>query len=86
MSFFRGASKALQRYAAEVRKASEYDIQNFFKEEVMLWDFSKPECMEQWDCICDYDIGGHSYATFEPNSKGINQLLYHYFVLTCNQG
>ncbi len=68
--FYRGARKAIERYIEGVKKATNPNTKTYYKEDLMLWDFSKPEVVENWDCICDSDIGGHSHTTFELNSKG----------------
>lgn len=63
------ARKALSRYLVEVRRATtprSYD----FRDEVMLWDFTKDEVLGSWDCICDEDVHGHSMATLKSNGKG----------------
>ena len=65
---FRGAKKALERYLAEVKRVTTprpFD----FREELMLWDFTKEET-NNWDCISDNDIKGFSNAQFQPNRKG----------------
>ena len=60
----------MERYIAQVKKATDPKVDNHMKEYIMLWDFSKPEVIEQWDCICDTDMDGFSHASFEPNSQG----------------
>ena len=69
MSILRGASKAWWRYVAEVKRAT--SLKGFdYREEKMLWDFAEEGTIEQWDCISDEDLHGHSIAKFEPNGKG----------------
>ncbi len=70
MSFFRGAKKALERYVAEVKRATTprpFD----FREELMLWNFTE-EHTAKWDCTSDSEIRGFSNAEFRPNRKGIS--------------
>jgi hypothetical protein len=69
MSILRGAGKAWWRYVSEVKRAT--SAQGFdYREQQMLWDFAEEGTLEQWDCISDDDVHGHSMAKLEPNSKG----------------
>ena len=40
------------------------------RSEVMLWDFSKPQSVAQWDCVSDEEMGGQSQASFQGSDKG----------------
>ena len=58
-----------RRFVREARKATSlrsYDV----REELVLWDFRRPETLREWNCISDRDMGGHSAAYLEPNGRG----------------
>ncbi len=62
--------RALQRYVAEVKHATSlrgYD----FLQELVLFDFTKEDALNQWECISDKDIGGQSHAALQPNGQGL---------------
>jgi len=89
MSIYRGARKAVERYIEGVKRATDSNVENHFKEYMMLWDFSKPEVINHWDCICDTDMDGFSHASFEPNSKGtpnFSKTLHSLILYVCAQG
>ena len=60
---------AARRYIAEVQSASSL-VRDPSRREVMLWDFSKPQAVSQWDCLSDEEMGGHSEASFQSTDKG----------------
>lgn len=68
-TMLQAARKALSRYLAEVKLATTPRIYDF-REEMMLWDFTKDDVLARWDCICDKDVHGHSMADLESNGKG----------------
>lgn len=82
MSFLRGARRALQKYVADVKKATTPRTFDY-REELMLWNFVEEDEWKNWDCISDEDIGGSSTASIKPNGKGkrVNclQKLYDFF-------
>ena len=70
--FLRSAKKALEKYIADVKKATTprgFD----FRDELMLWNFTQEDTWKSWDCISDKDVKGNSIAQFEPNGKGSSQ-------------
>ena len=61
--------RVARRFAREVRKATSlqsYDV----REELVLWDFRRPDSLREWSCISDRDMGGYSTASLDPNGKG----------------
>ena len=69
MSIIRAAGRAWRKYLADVKKAttpSEFD----YREQLVLWDFAEEDTLDQWECISDQDLHGHSMARLEPNGKG----------------
>ena len=66
-TLFSGVRAAVAKYIREVKEASEpFD----YHKELMLWDFRKEDVLQHWDCICDADIDGHSWAKLERNKRG----------------
>ena len=74
--------RALQRYLAEVRHATTPRGYSF-SQELVLFDFTKEEVLNQWDCISDKDVGGRSHANLGINGKGLFTItkLLHFLVL-----
>ena len=60
---------AARRYIAEVQSATSL-VRDPSPCEVMLWDFSKPHSVAQWDCLSDQEMEGQSDATFQSSDKG----------------
>lgn len=69
MSFLRSASKAIGKYVAEVKKATTPAAFDY-REQKVLWDFAEEDTLEQWECISDRDMHGHSMARLQHNGKG----------------
>ena len=64
-----GMLRAARRFVREVREATSqrtYDVRG----EKVLWDFRQADCLREWSCISDKDIGGYSSVSLEPNGKG----------------
>lgn len=66
---FSSILSAARRYVAEVQSASSL-VRDPSRREMMLWDFSKPQSVSQWDCVSDEEMGGHSEASFQGTDKG----------------
>ena len=47
-----------------------------YRHELTLFDFTKEETIENWDCLSDTDVEGRSTATFKPNGKGMRQIIH----------
>ena len=60
---------AARRYIADVQSATSL-VRDPSRSEVMLWDFSKPQSVAQWDCVSDEEMGGQSQASFQGSDKG----------------
>ena len=63
-------SHVVRKYLREVNRVTKprsYEL----GEELLLWDFRKGETLAQWDCISDRDVKGNSFASFQPNGKGL---------------
>jgi len=70
-TLFSGVRAAVAKYISEVKEAGKpFD----FHKELMLWDFTKEDVFRHWDCICDADIDGHSWAKLERNKRGTSIL------------
>ena len=62
--------RAARKYLREVNRLTKprsYEL----GEELLLWDFRKGETLAQWNCISDRDVKGKSFASFQPNGKGV---------------
>ena len=67
--------RAARRFITEAKRAStprKYD----YREELVLWDFRREGVLQEWSCLCDSDIKGHSRAVLEPNGKGQTYCAY----------
>lgn len=60
---------AARKYIAEVQGASSL-ARDTSRREMMLWDFSDPQSIAQWDCVSDSEMGGQSEASFQDSDKG----------------
>lgn len=60
---------AARKYIAEVQSASSV-VRDTSRREMMLWDFSDPQSIVQWDCVSDAEMGGQSEASFQDSDKG----------------
>lgn len=69
MSILRAAGRAWKKYVADVKKATTPRAFDY-REQLMLWNFSEEDTLKKWDCISDEEMGGKSFARFEPNGKG----------------
>lgn len=65
---------AARRYIADVQSATSL-VRDPSPCEVMLWDFSKPHSVAQWDCLSDSEMGGQSDATFQGSDKGARPMI-----------
>ena len=54
-----------------------------YRRELMLFDFTNEQTVENWDCLSDTDVEGLSTATFKPNGKGIRQIMHMMVMETC---
>ena len=75
---------AARKYIAEVQSASSF-VRDTSRREKMLWDFSDPQSVEQWDCVSDAEMGGQSEASFQGSAKGVVLVLgsHSLIVLYC---
>lgn len=65
---------AARRYIADVQSATSL-LRDPSRSEVMLWDFSKPQSVAQWDCVSDEEMGGQSEASFQGSDKGARPVI-----------
>lgn len=62
--------RAARRFVREAQKATSLQQSYDVREELVLWDFKQSDTLQQWNCICDKDMGGYSSVSFGPNGKG----------------
>jgi len=65
--------RALQKYLAEVKTVNTPRGYSFLQE-LVLFDFTKPGSVANWDCVSDSDTGGKSNCSLKSNGKGIRNI------------